>query len=112
MLGLCMDCVPSALIALRLEGNVQFACGWTMATTKERLAEIGGWEAMGNHPSDDFELGNRIAAKGHRVELMRQPVWVVFSQQRFSQFLRHELRLAIGRCNVRPGGYAGMVFSH
>jgi ceramide glucosyltransferase len=112
MLGMCMDSVPSALVARRLEGKVQFAFGWTMATTRERLAEIGGWEAMANHHSDDFELGNRIASKGHRVELMRKPVSMVFSQEKFGDFLRHELRWAIGLRNVRPAGYAGMIFTH
>src|ERR1700687_2454458 len=112
MLGMCMDSVPSALVARRLEGKVQFAFGWTMATTKERLAEIGGWEAMANHHSDDFELGNRIAAKGHRVELMREPVWMVFSKETFGEFLRHELRWAVGLRNVRPVGYVGMIFAH
>jgi ceramide glucosyltransferase len=112
MLGMCMDSVPSALVARRLEGKVQFAFGWTMATTKERLAEIGGWEAMANHHSDDFELGNRIAGKGHRVELMRKPVWMVFPKQSFREYLRHELRWAIGLRNVRPAGYAGMIFTH
>jgi len=112
MLGMCVDSVPSALVARRLEGKVQFAFGWTMATTKERLAEIGGWEAMASHHSDDFELGNRIASKGHRVELMREPVWMVFPREKFSDFLRHELRWAIGLRNVRPAGYAGMIFTH
>ena len=112
MLGMCMDSVPSALVARRLEGNVQFAFGWTMATTKARLAEIGGWEAMANHHSDDFELGNRIAGKGHRVELMREPVWMVFPEQSFGEFLRHELRWAVGLRNVRPAGYAGVIFTH
>ena len=112
MLGMCMDSVPSALVARKLENKVQFAYGWTMATTKERLAEVGGWEAMANHHSDDFELGNRIAGKGHRVELMRQPVWMVFPRQTFRGFLRHELRWAVGLRNVRPAGYAGMLFAH
>jgi ceramide glucosyltransferase len=112
MLGMCLDSVPSALVARKLEGNVQFAFGWTMATTKERLAETGGWEAMANHHSDDFEMGNRIAGKGHRVELMRQPVSMFFPKQSFREFLRHELRWAIGLRNVRPAGYAGMVFTH
>jgi len=111
MLGMCMESVPSALVARRLEGKVQFAFGWTMATTKERLAEIGGWEAMANHHSDDFELGNRIAAKGYRVELMREPVWMVFPKENVSEFLRHELRWAIGLRNVRPAGYVGMIFT-
>lgn len=112
MLGMCMESVPSALVARKLEGKVQFAYGWTMATTKERLAEIGGWEAMANYHSDDFELGNRIAAKGHRVELMREPVWMVFSKEKFGDFLRHELRWAVGLRNVRPVGYVGMIFTH
>jgi ceramide glucosyltransferase len=112
MLGMCMDSVPSALVARRLEGKVQFAFGWTMATSKERLAEIGGWEAMANHHSDDFELGNRIAAKGHRVELMREPVWMVFPKQSLGEYLRHELRWSIGLRNVRPASYAGMIFTH
>jgi ceramide glucosyltransferase len=112
MLGMCMDSVPSALVARRLEGRVQFAFGWTMATTKARLAEVGGWESMANYHSDDFELGNRIAGKGHRVELMRQPVWMVFADESLSEFLRHELRWAIGLRNVRPVGYAGMIFTH
>ena len=112
MLGMCMDSVPSALVARKLEGKVQFAYGWTMATTKERLAEVGGWEAMANHHSDDFELGHRIAGKGYRVELMREPVWMVFPRQTFKGFLRHELRWAIGLRNVRPAGYTGMIFAH
>jgi ceramide glucosyltransferase len=67
---------------------------------------------MANHHSDDFELGNRIAGNGHRVELMREPVWMVFPKQSFGEFLRHEMRWAIGLRNVRPAGYAGMVFTH
>jgi len=112
MLGMCMDSVPSALVARRLEGKVQFAFGWTMATTKQRLAEIGGWEAMANHHSDDFELGNRIAGKGYRVELMREPVSMNFPKEKVDEFLQHELRWSIGLRNVRPAGYAGMIFTH
>jgi ceramide glucosyltransferase len=112
MLGMCADSLPSALIARRLEGGLQFAFGWSMATTKERLAEIGGWEAMADYHSDDFELGNRIARSGHRVELMREAVWVVFPGETFRELYRDELRWAIGLRNVRPAAYAGMIFTH
>jgi ceramide glucosyltransferase len=111
MLGMCSDSVPSALVARKLEGKVQFAFGWMMATTKKHLAEIGGWEAMANYHSDDFELGNRIARHGYRVELMREPVWVVFPEESFREFLNHELRWSIGLRNVRPAGYVGMIFT-
>jgi ceramide glucosyltransferase len=111
-LGMCMDSVPGALVARRLEKKMQFAFGWTMATSKERLAEVGGWEAMANHHSDDFELGTRISKLGCRVELMREPVEMVFPEERVSQFLRHELRWSIGLKNVRPTAYWGLLLTH
>ncbi|MBZ5539778.1 MAG: glycosyltransferase [Acidobacteriia bacterium] len=58
-LVLATETVPNALVARKIEGKVQFAFGWTMATTRQHLASIGGFEAMANHHSDDFELGNR-----------------------------------------------------
>jgi ceramide glucosyltransferase len=112
MLGMCADSLPSALVARRFEGGVQFAFGWTMATTKQRLAEIGGWESMADYHSDDFELGNRIARQGHRVELMREAVSVVFPRERLEDFYAQELRWAIGLRNVRPLAYAGLIFTH
>jgi ceramide glucosyltransferase len=111
MLGMCTDSIPGAVVARKLEGNVRFAFGWTMATTKKNLAEIGGWESMADHHSDDFELGNRIADRGHRVHLMRKPVWMVFPEETMPELLRHEMRWAIGLKNVRPAGYAGMIFT-
>ena len=80
-LGVPAESAPSAFVARKLEGNMKFAFGWSMATTKERLAEIGGFEAIADHHSDDFELGNRIASKGYRVELMRKWIWMVFPRE-------------------------------
>ena len=111
-LGMYLDSAPGALVARRLEGKMQFAFGWTMATTKKHLSEIGGWEAMANYHSDDFELGNRIARRGYHVELMRKPVWMVFPQETIAQFFRHELRWSIGLKNVRPTGYRWLLLTH
>ncbi|MBZ5644467.1 MAG: bacteriohopanetetrol glucosamine biosynthesis glycosyltransferase HpnI [Acidobacteriia bacterium] len=113
-----MDCVGSsaafcgaALVARELEG-VKFMMGSTMATTKQRLAEIGGFEAMVDLHSDDYELGRRIAERGYRIELLPEPVWMAFPSQTLGQYLRHELRWAIGIRNIRPGGHFGMLFTH
>jgi ceramide glucosyltransferase len=113
-----MDCVGSsaafcgaALVARGLEG-LKFMMGSTMATTRERLAEVGGFEAMVDLHSDDYELGNRIAARGHRIELLSEPVWMAFPSQTLGAYLRHELRWAIGIRNIRPGGHFGMLFTH
>jgi ceramide glucosyltransferase len=111
-LGMYTDSAPAALVARKLEGKMRFAFGWTMATTKKVLSEIGGFESMVNHHSDDFELGNRISELGYRVELMRKPVDMVLPDESFGQFLKHELRWSIGLRNVRPVGYVGMLLTH
>ncbi|HKV61144.1 MAG TPA: glycosyltransferase [Candidatus Acidoferrum sp.] len=111
-LGMYMDSVPGALVARMLEGRMHFAFGWTMATTKKHLSEIGGWEAMANYHSDDFELGDRIARRGYRVELMCEPVWMVFPQETIGQYFRHELRWSIGLKNVRPTAYPWLILTH
>jgi ceramide glucosyltransferase len=113
-----MDCVGSsaafcgaALVARELEG-LKFMMGSTMATTKERLSEVGGFEALVDLHSDDYELGRRIAARGYRIELLPEPVRMAFPKQSLSEYLRHELRWAIGIRNIRPGGHFGMLFTH
>jgi ceramide glucosyltransferase len=111
-LGVPSDSACGALVARKLEGRMKFAFGWSMATTKHHLAEIGGFEAMANHHSDDFELGNRIASKGHRVEFMRKHIWMVFPSETMGEFFRHELRWSIGLRNVRKAGYLGLAFTY
>jgi ceramide glucosyltransferase len=116
--GAALDCVGSsaafcgaALVARELEG-LKFMMGSTMATTKARLAEIGGFEAIVDLHSDDYELGRRIALLGYRIELLREPVWMGFPSETLGNYLRHELRWAIGIRNIRPGGHFGMLFTH
>lgn len=106
--GVPSDSSASALVAERFSG-MDFALGWTMATTKQRLEEIGGFEAMADHHSDDFTLGHKIARNGYRIALMRKPIWMVFPKERLSQFLRHELRWSIMLRNIRPMGYLGLA---
>jgi ceramide glucosyltransferase len=111
-LGMYMDSAPAALVAKKVEGRLGFAFGWTMATSKKHLAEIGGWEAMVNHHSEDFELGKRIAQCGHRVVLMPKPVSMVFSKETLSEYFHRELRWSIALKSARPAGYRGLIFTH
>jgi ceramide glucosyltransferase len=108
--GVPTDSSASTLVARTL-GSLDFALGWTMATTKTHLAEIGGFESLVNHHSDDFALGNEIFKRGYRIELMRKPVWMVFPRETLRDFFNHELRWSILLKNLRPSGYAAMAMT-
>jgi ceramide glucosyltransferase len=109
-LGASVEFCGGALVSNELEGT-HFAHGATMATTREKLREIGGFEAMVDLHSDDFEFGNRISKLGYTVEIARRPVWMIFGKQTLWQYLRHELRWTIGLRHIRPGGHAGLFFT-
>jgi len=109
-LGNSADFAPGVLVAWLL-GELDFMLGAVMVTTKKQLTGIGGFEALVNHLSDDYELGNRIAANGHRVELSRHAVSVVYPRQSFADAFRHQLRWNLTiRCS-RPGGHLGLLFT-
>ena len=109
--GASASFASSALIARTLEG-LKFAMGSTMATTRERLAEIGGFEVLLDLHSDDYEFGRRIADRGYRVELAPKPVDMEFPSETLADYLRHELRWVIGIRHIRPGGHFGMLMTH
>jgi ceramide glucosyltransferase len=48
---------------------VDFALGAVMAMRRKQLREIGGLESIADCLADDYQLGNRIARLGHRIEL-------------------------------------------
>ena len=109
-LGNSADFAPGVLVAW-LMGGLDFMLGAVMVTTKKQVAGIGGFEILADHLSDDYELGNRIAANGYRVELSREPVCVVYPRQNFFDAFRHQLRWNLTvRCS-RPGGHFGLVFT-
>jgi ceramide glucosyltransferase len=108
--GSAVEFASHALLAQRLEG-IRFTLGFTMATTKSRLAEIGGFERFASHYVDDYELGRRIAQRGYRIELVSANVSMVYARETVWEFLRHELRWTIGLRSVRPGGHAAMGFT-
>jgi ceramide glucosyltransferase len=108
--GVPTDAAARTLLAWRYN-HIDFALGWTMAITRQRLAEIGGFEALVDMHSDDFALGNEVAKKGYRVELTSKPVWMVFPEETLGEFLAHELRWSIQLRHLRLQGYLGMFLT-
>lgn len=110
-LGTTSDFDAGVLAAWAL-GGVDFTLGATMATTRRHLAEIGGFEVLVDHFTDDYELGHRIAALGYRVELTAYPVYTVFPTQKLRDCFAHQVRWALTFRHAAPWGHLGLLFTH
>jgi len=108
-LGLSTDFMGGVLVAREMEGGVRFALGATMATTKQVLAGIGGLEALVDYLGDDYELGARTAAAGHKVELADVVVQTALPDYTFGQFWSHQMRWARNVKDRRSAQYFGLV---
>jgi ceramide glucosyltransferase len=109
-LNLTTDWLASTLVARKLEG-VKFALGATIAVTRTRLAEIGGFEALADCATDDYDLGKRIATRGYHVELISCSVQTLCASATARQFFSHQLRWGVFIRHCRPWGYVGQLFT-
>lgn len=110
-LGNSADFAPGVIVA-RYFGGIDFMLGAVMATTKRHLAEIGGFESLADYFCDDYELGNRIASRGYRIELSRFPVDIVYPRETIGDAFRHQLRWNLSIRYSRPWGHFGLLFSN
>src|SRR5215470_18287187 len=110
-IGIATDFAAGVLTAWQFQG-LRFALGATMATTRKRLCEIGGFEALVTYCADDYQLGYRIAERGYVVALPQHVVESECSVRTLSDYLQHQLRWAITIRHSRPWGYAGLVLTH
>jgi len=108
--GNSTDFAAGVLVAW-LFSDVNFMLGATMAVRKNVLVEIGGFESLVDYFSDDYELGNRIAARGHRVDLIPHSVAIVYPHQTLRDAFRHQLRWNLSIRFSRPAGHLGLIFT-
>jgi ceramide glucosyltransferase len=94
-----------------LGGKIDFMLGAIMATTKNNLAEIGGFESLVDYFCDDFELGNRIAKKGHHIQLSTFPVSIVYPRETLAEAFRHQVRWNLSIRYSRGAGHLGLIFT-
>jgi ceramide glucosyltransferase len=74
---------------------LDFALGAVMATRRETLTKIGGFEALADYLADDFQLGNRIVRMtGQRIALCPVVVDCLDAPINWHQAWAHQLRWA------------------
>jgi ceramide glucosyltransferase len=105
-LGLSVEMSSGVMVADMMEG-MRFALGPAMAVRRDAVDAIGGIAAVADYYSDDFELGNRIWAKGYKVILSHHIVLNVLTSRSPLRTMGDQLRWMKSTRYSRPAGHAG-----
>ena len=110
-LGISSDFVAGVLCAKRLEGELRFGLGSTLAFSRAALDAAGGLTPLADYLADDYQLGYRISQTGLSVQLADCIVDHYLPAYSFQEFVQHQLRWARAIRTSRPGGYLGLIFT-
>ncbi len=110
-LGLSVEMSSGVMVADMMEG-MRFALGPAMAVRRDAIDAIGGIAAVADYYSDDFELGNRIWAKGYKVVLSHHVVRNVLTHRSALRTLGDQLRWMKSTRYSRPAGHAGTSLTY
>ena len=110
-LGISTDFFPGVLVSLKLDGEIRFGLGSTLAVSRAALDAIGGFAGLVDSLADDYELGHRIAQAGYAVVLSREIVETSVPAYTLSGYFAHQLRWARGIRDSRRAGYFGLIFT-
>ena len=111
-LAISTEFVPGVLLSKLLEGGLHYGLGSTLAVRREALEKSGGLLPLVDYLADDYELGARVAQAGYRVELSAEVVETAVPAYGWRGFFDHQLRWLRTVREARPGGYAGLIFTH
>ena len=83
---------------------LDFALGAVMAIRRRQLQEIGGFAPLVDCLADDYQLGNRIARRGHAIALSPVVVECWSAPMGWADVWKHQLRWArtIRVCQSAP----------
>jgi len=91
---------------------LDFALGATMLVRRPALDEIGGFNSLVDCLADDYQLGHRLAEKGHRVALCPVVVECWDAPMTWRGVWRHQLRWARTIRCCRPLPYFFSILSN
>ncbi|HXK03637.1 MAG TPA: glycosyltransferase, partial [Verrucomicrobiae bacterium] len=111
-LGISTDFFPGVLVALKMDGEIRFGLGSTLAVSKAALDAIGGFAPLVDALADDYELGRRVAEAGYKVTLSREIVDTSVPAYMLGGYFAHQLRWARAIRDSRRAGYVGLMFTY
>lgn len=102
----------SQVLQARSLNPLDFALGAVMAVRREALDKIGGFTALADYLADDYQLGNRIARAGWRVELCPVVVECWSGPMSWLAVWKHQLRWARTIRVCKPVPYFFSILSN
>jgi ceramide glucosyltransferase len=110
--GMSVEMTSGVLAANLIEG-MQFLLGPTMAVRRAAVQRMGGFAKLGPYCSDDFLLGNWVAALGYKVVLSRHVIDHIVLNMTFMTSMKHQIRWMKSTRFSRPKGHlgTGLTFS-
>jgi ceramide glucosyltransferase len=91
---------------------LDFALGAAILARRPALAEIGGLHSLADCLADDYQLGHRLAGKGHRLALCPVVVECWDAPMNWHKVWRHQLRWARTIRCCRPLPYFFSILSN
>ncbi|HEV2437886.1 MAG TPA: glycosyltransferase [Verrucomicrobiae bacterium] len=91
---------------------LDFALGAAILMRRKALAEIGGFKSLANCLADDYQLGHRIAKKGHRIALCPVVVECWDAPMNWRDVWQHQLRWARTIRSCQPLPYFFSILSN
>jgi ceramide glucosyltransferase len=91
---------------------LDFALGAVMATRRQQLVEIGGFAPLVDCLADDYQLGNRIARRGHPIALSPIVVECWSEPMGWAAVWKHQLRWVRTIRVCQPAPYFASLLSN
>ena len=108
--GMSIEMSSGVVVANLLEG-MRFVLGPTMAVRRECVDAMGGFDSMGQYCSDDFILGDRVAAQGRTVVLSGYTIDHIVLNVSFVNSVKHQVRWMKSTRMSRPKGHFGTALT-
>lgn len=96
---------------VRMFGTMRFTLGACTAVRRSDLMDLGGWAVFGDSLAEDHQLGQRLTAGGRNVRLSYPVLSLDSDPMSWSQYWRHQVRVAATYRAATPAGAAGLIFT-